>query len=120
MSRDAILAAIKAASAPPPKSETISGLGEVFVRVMTPYDSDLARAKLAKHDGAEDGCRIGRLLATILCDETGEPLYDVDNLDDVRMLSRLHRDVSDAVFKAHRAANGVVETKQEATDLGNG
>lgn len=122
--RDDLKAAIAAASAPRPRAVTIEGLGAVFVRVMTPYDSEMARSALEAAgktaDGADkaDGCQIGRLLATVLCDDAGAPLYDVANHDDVLLLSKLPAPVNKAVFKAHRDANGIIETKEEGEALG--
>jgi hypothetical protein len=121
--RDELRALIAAASAPPPAAVTVEGLGRVWVRVMTPFDSEASRRALDAHgkqaDGTplEDGCHIGRLLATVLCDETGAPLYEVGNADDVLMLSKLPGAVNQAIFAAHRRANGIT-TAEEAEALG--
>lgn len=116
-SRQDLQALIAAASGPAPQAVDVPGLGRVYVRVMTAYDSDIAR-KALEAARADDGCEIGRLLATVLCDAGGAPLYDVASADDVLMLSRLPGAVNEAVFKAHRAANGVVTSDAEAEALG--
>jgi hypothetical protein len=116
-SRQDLQALIAAASGPAPQAVDVPGLGRVYVRVMTAYDSDIAR-KALEAARADDGCEIGRLLATVLCDAGGAPLYDIANAADVMMLSRLPGAVNEAVFKAHRAANGVVTSDAEAEALG--
>jgi hypothetical protein len=115
--REALQALIAAASGPRPHSVDVSGLGRVYVRVMTAFDSDVSR-KALEAARADDGCEIGRLLATVLCDADGVPLYDIGNASDVLMLSRLPGAVNEAVFKAHREANGVVASNAEAEALG--
>ena len=124
MSREDLRALIQGASAPPPHAVEVPGLGSVFVRVMTPFDSDATRRQLEQHgkgaDGQplEDGCAVGRLLASVLCDEAGAPLFEIGNAADVQMLSKLPGPVNNAIFKAHRVANGIAADEGEASALG--
>lgn len=116
--RDELIARIRQASAPRPVRATVKPLGEVFVRVMTPYDSETARLALEKHAGKTDGLQTGRLLAQILCDEAGAPIFDADDDAQAEVLARLPNEAAEAVFKLHRKANGLVQTKEEAEALG--
>lgn len=104
MDRDALKAAILALSSPPPVKCAIDSLGDVYVRKMTAYDSSELRKKLEKHDAA-DSCETGRYLASILCDESGSPLFDVEDKDTVLKLAKLEPNISAAVLKASNAAN---------------
>ena len=116
--RDDLIARIRAASRPLPKPVTVEGIGECFVRVMTPYDSEIARQAIARHAAKQDGRDTGRFLATILCDAEGAAMFDADSDDDTLMLSQLPGDAAAAIFKAHREANGIVTTAEEAQALG--
>lgn len=117
MSPADVKAAIAAASAPPPHAVEVPGLGTVHVRVLTPFSSAQSRRLLKSFD-AEDDLHTGRVLALVLCDEQGELLYDPANAEDAATLARLPAPMSEAIFNAHRQANGVVATAEEATALG--
>ena len=105
MSRDALIASILSASNPKPVRVEADGIGPVYVRVMTAYDADYARKKLAELK-ADDGCETGRLLACLLCDEGGTLLFDVTNTETVLQLSKLPPTVSTKVLNAANSANG--------------
>jgi hypothetical protein len=105
MSRDELIARITAASSPKPVKVQIDGLGEVFVRVMTAWDSHHMRKQLAALE-ADDGCEEGRLLACLLCDEGGTLLFDVNNAESVLMLAKIKQSSQARALKAASAANG--------------
>lgn len=120
MSREQLIEAVRLAAQPRvERVDEVPGLGTCFVRVMTPYDSDRARAALARHASKEDGCQMGRLLATVLCDAEGAALFDIDADADVYLLAHLRPEATRVIFAAHRKANGVAETQEGAEDLGN-
>lgn len=103
MKREDLIARIKAASNPKPASVEVPGLGAVFVRVMTAFDADGMRKKLETLP-KDDGCQIGRMLATVLCDQTGSPLFNLDDAEAVLMLSKLPQDTAAAVLRAANEA----------------
>lgn len=104
MNRDQLIASILKASSPKPIRLEVDSIGPVFVRVMTAYDADMSR-KMIEANKKDDGCEMGRFLATMLCDEKGEPLFDVANQESVLMLSKLQPKVSRVILDAATQAN---------------
>ena len=88
-------AALHAAAARPQELRpvTVPGVGSAFVRPLTAgdvFDADAARAALAAAGlpaGRKVDIAIG--LAQTLCDDTGAPLLDASNADDIRALLAL-------------------------------
>lgn len=113
MDRSAIRAAILAASNPAPVPVKVPGLGTVFVVVQTAYTADIARELLDKHR-ADDRLNVGRTLATIICDQDGELLFDIASTEDVAALAKLRSDTVSTIFLAANKANSVdVQEDQE-------
>jgi len=104
MNRDQLIASILKASSPKPIRLEVDSIGPVFVRVMTAYDADMARKSLDANK-KEDGCEMGRLLASMLCDDKGELLFDSANSDSVLKLSKLPPKAQTAILHAANQAN---------------
>jgi len=104
MNRDQLIASILKASSPKPIRLEVDSIGPVFVRVMTAYDAEMSR-KVIDANKKEDGCEMGRYLATIICDEKGEALFDVADHDAVLRLSKLPTRVNTAILQAANQAN---------------
>ena len=104
MNRDQLIASILKASSPKPIRLEVDSIGPVFVRVMTAYDADITRKSLdaTKKD---DGCDIGRLLASMLCDEKGDLLFAATEADTVLKLSKLPPKAQTAILNAANQAN---------------
>ena len=103
MKRSDLIARITAASSPKPVSVDVEGLGVVLVRVMTAFDADSVRKKIEALP-KDDGCQIGRMLALVLCDEGGQPLFNAEDAEQVLMLSKLPQGASTAILKAANEA----------------
>lgn len=101
--RDELIASILAKSSPAPVAVSVDGMA-VYVRIMTAFDSSEVRAKLAKYDNA-DHCETGRLLASLLCDESGLPLFDIDDREAMQKLAKLPPHMQAEILKAGNAAN---------------
>lgn len=104
--REELIASILAKSNPKPVP--VEGFG--FVRVMTAYDADQLRKKTEALK-KDDGCDTGRLLACLLCDETGALLFDAADAEAVLSLSKLPQDVALSCMEASRKANGADNPK---------
>jgi len=105
MNRDQLIASILKASSPKPIRLEVDSIGPVFVRVMTAYDADMSRKLIDAHKAKEDGCEMGRYLATLLCDEKGELLFDGNDHDTVLKLSKLAPRAQTAILQAANQAN---------------
>ena len=110
MDRNALIASILGASGPKPVQTDVEGIGPVYVRVMTAYDADQARKALEKAK-KEDGCEMGRLLTTLLCDSESVGLFDINDADSVLKLSKLPPKAQTAILKAGNLANAPEEGK---------
>jgi hypothetical protein len=106
MTRDELIASILGASSPKPQEVEVSGLGAVYVRVMTAFDADQTRKQLEALK-KDDGCETGRLLACILTDESGSLLFDVGDSESVLKLAKLPPAMQTTVIEAANRANGV-------------
>src|SRR5262245_47700233 len=104
MKRDELIALITKASNPKPVKVDAEGLGTVYARVMTAYDADAMRKKLETLP-KDDGCQIGRLLAFVLCDESGALLFNAEDQESAMMLSRLPQNAQGAILRAGSDAN---------------
>lgn len=119
MDKDAIRAAVRAASGPAPVARHIKGLGDVFISVQTAYTADLTRARLQKAGADDDGLSSGRAIASILCDASGAPAFDIDSADDLRLLSNLPMSVISDIFRATNEVNAP-QLEPEGDAAGNG
>lgn len=104
MSRDELIASLLGKSSPKPAATIIDGT-TYYVRVMTAYDADRTRKQLEglKKD---DGCETGRLLAVVLCDESGVLLFDVNDAEAVLALSKLPPRLQTRLITAANEAQG--------------
>jgi hypothetical protein len=104
MKPEQLRASILKASSPKPIRLEVEGIGPVFVKVQTAYDADVNRKRLdaAKKD---DNCEIGRLLAIMLCDEEGNPLFDLADDATAMQLAKLPGSVQSAILDASNKAN---------------
>lgn len=120
INREQLLAAMDAVAAEPPRSVTIKGLGEIYIREITIGDADqqIADRKEAEREEAkalEDGkpitaeMRRKRSLARgacrLLCDEGGRLLLDPNNPDDVAKMAKLPLRVLNAIDAAAEQGN---------------
>lgn len=96
---------LAAVSNPDPTPIDVPGVGRLYIAAQTPYTS--ARAKRLLEPFADDDIKTGRVLAVVLCDEAGAPVFDPASDDDAAMLSKLDGKVTSAIFQAHRKANGL-------------
>lgn len=119
MDKDALRAAVRAASGPAPVARHIKGLGDVFIAIQTAYSADLARARLAKAGDGDDGLSAGRAIAAVLCDATGAPAFDIDSVEDLRLLSDLPMSVISEIFRATNEVNAP-QVEAEGDAAGNG
>lgn len=103
MNRDELIAGILAASGPKPIPVEIDGIGTVHVRVMTAYDGEQMR-KTLEGLPKDDGCYVGRMMAFVLCDEQGTPLFDPSNAETVLRLSKLPPKMQQRVMQAANEA----------------
>lgn len=110
MSPDELAKAILAASGPKPQPVELDGIGTVYVRVMTAYDADRMRKQLDTLP-KDDGCYVGRMLAFVMCSESGQQLFDAADAETVLKLSKLPPKAQQKVMQAANQAQG--------TDAGN-
>ena len=96
---------LAAASDPDPTPIDVPGVGKLYISAQTPYTS--ARARRLLEPFPDDDIKTGRVLAVVLCDEAGAPVFDPASDDDAMMLAKLDGKVSAAIFAAHRKANAL-------------
>lgn len=107
-------AALIAASRPAPVAVVLPDGSTYHVRTLTAFDSQRTQAVLEANKDAADGMTTGRVLAMVLCDASGELLFDVNSLADVLALSTMSPEFMRAIFAAHNKANGASPAEAEA------
>jgi hypothetical protein len=111
MKPDQLRASILKVSSPKPIRLEVDGIGPVFVQVQTAYDADVMRKKLdaakkkIEEAKTDDHCEIGRLLACTISDEDGNPLFDMNDEQQMLQLSKLPANVQASILEASNKAN---------------
>ena len=103
--REAFIAAARAAATPKLVGVTLAGIGSCWVRPLTAGDWVNAQAMQVKltGDGVEitPAMRMAIGLAQNLCGEEGQPIFDVNSLDHLKLLAGLPMEaVTEAMVKA--------------------
>ena len=106
----AFLAAARAAAAPRLAGVTLPGVGSCWVRPLTAgdwVDAQAAAQKLqAEGVAVTPRLRMAIGLAQNLCDDVGDPLFDINSVDDLKTLAGLPVDaVGEAIAMASEAAS---------------
>jgi hypothetical protein len=86
MNRDALIAAMHATAAAPPRKIPVPGWGDVYVKALTVEQVDLQQQEPAVE--GKDRLRFARGAARMLCDENGVLLFDAENKDDLELLAK--------------------------------
>jgi hypothetical protein len=86
MDRAQLIAAMQATADKPPVPVVTKEWGTVFVRPLTVDEADSLQGQDAT--GAKDKRRLARGACRLICDETGQRLFDANNEDDVGLLAR--------------------------------
>lgn len=81
--RDALIAAMQATAAEPPRAVTVPKWGTVYVRSLT-----LEEVERQTPDEGDGKSRLAKGVARVLCDESGKPLFSESNPDDVALLAK--------------------------------
>jgi hypothetical protein len=103
------LRALMAASQLQPLPVDVPGWGTVMVKRMTVADVDAAAlAKLPEGlDPAElERMRTARGVAAVVCDASGQRIFDPNNLDDLRLISAQPWDEMSRIIEASSGLNG--------------
>jgi hypothetical protein len=85
MNRDALIAAMQATAAEKPRAVTIKGWGTLFVRPLTTAEVEEGQTQDA---ASTDKRSLARGAARLICDESGERLFDPANKADVELLAK--------------------------------
>ena len=112
MKRDELRARILATSAPKPVPVTLPEWGTVFVKPLLVGEIEATAAD------ADPTFQTARGLARMLCDEEGSLIFDVGNLDDLKVLNGLRASSLNLIHSAMESANH--STEGAAKELGNG
>jgi hypothetical protein len=112
MNRDALIAAMKATAATPPRKITVPGWGDVYVKALTVEQVDLQQQEPAV-DG-KDRFRFARGAARMLCDESGALLFDADKAEDLELLAAQPWDTLKAILVAGGDDSATTQAGAEA------
>jgi len=85
MTRDELIAAMRATAAPKPVSVTVPGWGTMYVKPPTVGEVDEASDAAEPEDGKKN--RFARGAARLICDADGARVFDPLNVDDVLLLA---------------------------------
>lgn len=81
--RESLIDLMRATAAQKPRAVEVPGWGTIHVRKLTVGEFDDALDESSK-----DKNRLARRAALLLCDESGERLFDPDDADDIALLAR--------------------------------
>lgn len=86
MDRAQLIAAMQATADRPPVAVATKEWGTVFVRPLTVEEVDSLQGQ--DTTGAKDKRRLASGACRVICDETGQRLFDANNEEDVALLAR--------------------------------
>jgi hypothetical protein len=107
MKREDLIAAMRATASQPPKAVDIDGWGTLHVRPPTVAEVDAARQK----EEPDDDKQFARGACRVLCDETGNRIFDADNPEDVNLLAAQPWTMLTKVVAAAKLASEGVDNK---------
>ncbi len=98
MNRDQLIAAMR--GAPSLKKVEVEGWGTLYVRPLTVEQVDMQQQEAREAKDGKDPLRFARAAARMLCDATGQLLFDVNNAEDLKLIAAQPWDKVRAVLEA--------------------
>jgi hypothetical protein len=86
MSADDLKQRFRDAGKRPPVAHDIPGVGTVYFRAMSAYESEVMRKKQEGFP-KDDGLASARIAAFVICDESGALVFNPENDEDVRAVA---------------------------------
>lgn len=102
MKREELIDAMRQTAAQAPRAVDVPKWGRVYVRDITVAEIEAQTRDTA--DG-EDTQRLARAAARVLCDESGNLLFNADDADDVALIARQPWRILQAVLAATDTGN---------------
>lgn len=116
MNRQELIAAMEAAASAKPKAIPVPGWkGTVYVRALTVAEVE---EQTADTENTKDKRRIARGACRVICDESGQRVFDPDNDEDVTLLSRQPWAILQGVLAEANKFNAVSEEGAEEAKNG--
>lgn len=111
MDRNELIAAMQITAAEKPTLVEVTGWGKMYVRSLTVEEFENNAEEPETPEGQSKN-RIARGAARVICDEQGNRIFNPDNPDDVKLLSK-------QPWKLLRQVVGALDEKVKADAEGN-
>jgi len=112
MTRDDLIAAMKATASAPPKKFNVKGWGDIYLKPLTVEQCDLQQQETEVE--GKDRLRFARGAARLICDKAGNLLFDPENAEDLELLAKQPWDLLKQVIARGADESATSETGSDS------